>query len=720
MGRSTSSLVATSSKAERLLPTAAAIALALTLSACSDDDAPATAPDAGADARDADTQQPEDVPPDVRADVPQDLDTGDTSDTSDTDDADAPDAEPPPCPDPPATPAPPGGRWALTMFHFNVQYVAGGLENFAEIALNSPAAAPQTDLTEAEVEDAIITESFAPLIDILERNPELALTLELQGYMVDIIRERHPELLVRMRALAQAGQAELVSIHWSDQFFLAWGRQDMDESWRRTQRSFEEAQLPLSRTVFTQEGQFGEGFAQWLHERRPDSVMVMARNLQGFYQQGLPDQPLWTVHGQDVVLPRGVADENVEKTFIFFDDGELLATGDLNPYVGRSFVRMEGFVRNFERKLQCLHQNGYKVGRIDDYVDAVREQGVEPAVMPPFLDGTWQPRSTTGPLRWLGGRGDAWPHHERDNLVLTTCAKARQRVLALDTAVRAAGDDATQSALDSLAEAWRELLWGQVSDARGVNPWWGEVMYGLEHCGAAETAAANALERLRTERNAAALEIDTLAGTVTELDAVPAERPWFPATAPIAVDVVLDGERQVDIDWSARDETPAPGTVYRLAVTWNPQPGAQADYDACLEDEDTDGPWDCDVRRFPELAIQVPRDAGKVIYTPALGDQLVTYDEAEFTLEPKALEEGFWTVAADGLVGIEGGYLIKETTTMHLGVGWRPGEPVVEFRDEVLQPRFADTWVFYFTSDVDVARALAQRNLSPTVIVAPR
>jgi hypothetical protein len=689
--------------------------------ACSDEPADTATSDVG---RDLDAQ-------DSDADAPDITDSTDSTDSdawdADARDADVPDTRdvpedtpPRPCPEPPAGPAPAGGRWALSMFHFNVQYVAGGLEGFAEIALNAPAAAPQTDLTEAEVEDAIITESFAPLIDILDRNPELALTLELQGYMVDLIRERHPALLTRMRRLANNGQLELASIHWSDQFFLAWGRQDMNESWARTQASFAAADLPLGRAVFTQEGQFGEGFAQWLHLKRPDSVMVMARNLQGFYQNGLPDQPLWSVGEQEVVLPRGFTDERIEKTFVFFDDGELLATGDLNPYVGRSFVRMEGFVRNFERKLQCLHQNGYRVGRVSDYVDAAKAQGVEAQPMPPFLDGTWQPRSTTGPLRWLGGAGDAWPHHERDNLVLTTCATARHQVLALDTAVEFLGDAATPADRAALDTAWKELLWGQVSDARGVNPWWGEVLYGLEHCGNGGQAAADALESLRVRRQAGALIIDTDQRTVADAQTAPDPAPWFAAQAPLALTIVHDGGRQVDVDWQSQDAESTPDSVYRARVTWNAVVGSQAEFDACLTDDDTDGPWDCDLRRIEPVVLQFPRAPGAVIYRPALGDAVVEYNESQFDLEPAALEEGIWSVAADGLVGVEGGYVVKRTTTVHLGVGWRPGQPVVEFRDETLQPRFADTWEFFFTQDRETALALARENIAPTVIVAPR
>src|SRR5690606_26325006 len=184
-------------------------------------------------------------------------DVGDTTDTIEMDVADVvPDFDFGPCPDPPAGPAPPAGRWSLSMFHFNIQYVAGGTLGFAEIAVGILGLEDTLDLTEEEAEDRIITESFVPLLGILERNPDLALTLEMQGYMVDVMMARHPEVIDRMRALTDSQQLELASTHWSDQFFLAFGRDDMDESWARTQASFAAANLPLSRAVFTQEGQF--------------------------------------------------------------------------------------------------------------------------------------------------------------------------------------------------------------------------------------------------------------------------------------------------------------------------------------------------------------------------------------------------------------------------------------------------------------------------------
>ena len=274
------------------------------------------------------------------------------------------------CPEPPQGDQPLAGRWSLSLFHFNIQYVAGGTTGFAEIAANAPASSRLLDMTEQETEDRIVTESIVPLLEILERHPTLALTFELQGYAVDVIRERHPAVLDRMRALVEAGQLELASIHWSDQFFLAFGQRDMERSWEMTQASFAAANLPLSPVVFTQEGQFGPGFAAWLAERRPDAIMVIPSNLSRFYAQSFADAPLLSYGALTAILPRGYGSAIVQRDFSFFDDGELLATADLNPYVGRAFARNAASIRTYENELRCAERNGARVGRIADYVAA--------------------------------------------------------------------------------------------------------------------------------------------------------------------------------------------------------------------------------------------------------------------------------------------------------------------------------------------------------------
>ena len=614
-------------------------------------------------------------------------------------------AMPATCPPPDGRPLPPAGRWSLSLYHFNVQYVAGGTVGFAATALRNPGSARLTDFTEAEVEDRIIVESFEPLLDLLLENPDFALTLEMQGYMVDLIAARHPGILQKMQALTAAAQLELASIHWSDQFFLAFGRESLEQGWLRTEASFAAADVPLSPIVFTQEGQFGPGFGAWLAETRPGAVMVMPRNLMGFFQDGLADAPLFTARGLDVVLPRGVTDETVEKSFNYFDDGELLATGGLDPYFGEIFVHRPAAVAAYAHELRCAVENGTRVGRIADYVAAVKGAGYIPAEMPPFLDSTWQPKSTRGTLRWMGG-GGGFRQHERDNQVLTTCIAAERAVRALDVATGAVDDT-----------VWQDLLLGQVSDARGLNPWRGEVQYGLEHCAAAREAAQAGLAREAARRGFGALQVDLSTREVSRYS--PSERPPEAAVAPPFA-LGLEAEpRPSRVEWTQPAGEP---NIWHLTVTWPVAPEFVAARDECLARGRPEHA--CDTAAIP-LKLIFPRAAGVIRVRPAFTVEPEQYLETDFQLAEDTRQDALWLPVWDGWVDLGNGFhVIKDLGAVHLAFGFPAGEgrnDALWMLDETQPPHEPVTWRFTITDEPARARALADRNLDPVVVVdAPR
>src|SRR3954452_14343120 len=79
--------------------------------------------------------------------------------------------------------------------------------------------------------------------------------------MVDALAARHAGVLAKLRGLAETGQVELVSFHYSDQLFMAFPREDWARSVALTRATFAAQGLPLSTTVFCQEGQAGMGMA---------------------------------------------------------------------------------------------------------------------------------------------------------------------------------------------------------------------------------------------------------------------------------------------------------------------------------------------------------------------------------------------------------------------------------------------------------------------------
>jgi len=64
----------------------------------------------------------------------------------------------------PAVEAAPGTKFALSMYHFNVQYVPGGLKGWMTD--------PTFDMDNEQVEDAIVVEGLEPIVDLSVTAPE--------------------------------------------------------------------------------------------------------------------------------------------------------------------------------------------------------------------------------------------------------------------------------------------------------------------------------------------------------------------------------------------------------------------------------------------------------------------------------------------------------------------------------------------------------------------
>ncbi|MFZ5469991.1 MAG: hypothetical protein ACOZIN_11200, partial [Myxococcota bacterium] len=96
-------------------------------------------------------------------------------------------------------------RVKATLYHFNLQYVAGGMQNYPD----GKSRDPNYNLSEEQVEDLIVVESFAPLLKIFLRHPTWKADLEMQGLFVEVLAARHPQVLEDLRTLAMRGQIEL-------------------------------------------------------------------------------------------------------------------------------------------------------------------------------------------------------------------------------------------------------------------------------------------------------------------------------------------------------------------------------------------------------------------------------------------------------------------------------------------------------------------------------
>lgn len=572
-------------------------------------------------------------------------------------------------------------KYALALFHFNIQYVAGGMVGFF------PFDAPAWELDAEAIEDMIVVESFEPVIDLYAKHPDWGVNIELQAYFIEVLAVRHPDLLDKLRTLAWSDQVEIVSFHYSDQLFLAYAREDWERSMALTRAVFDAHDLPLSGVVFCQEGQAGPGVAEAMIAHGYDTL-VWPKNLYKYQYGDIDAEPWYDYNGVRMVLGPKEVDYNegqVRVKWTFLNDGELLATGDSDPYFPPFFKHKIAATCEYEERLEALEADGYDITTVSAYVDEVEAMAIPAADPGPLLEGTWQPQSTDGIFRWLGGSG-LWRHDERDNHVRTICAMAHRELVAAETildeaARREINVDVARSGLD---EAWRLLALGEVTDASGINPFRGEIEYGIAHAAEALRIARETIEATKEDLGYENAEIDTMADTVSES--------VFPASGAAVeplLDLVIGGVcRTWEESWTQVSTDPA---VYRIEVSFS----------AGSHWQDR-GMW-----------ITFPGDAEEIVFCPGLMETTpVTYERSWFVWDHFALP------LANGMIQLSDGlFVVKDTAAVHVAAIVTHDGGEVTFMNQAQPVAETDTWVFYLIDGelqeaVDFANGL---NIWPTL-----
>jgi uncharacterized protein (TIGR03382 family) len=513
--------------------------------------------------------------------------------------------------------------FVLSLLHFNIQYCAGGTEGLVKVE-----GFPTDD---ASVQDQIVVESFVPVLEMLERHPTWHMDLEMQGLFVEVLAERHRETLDRLRVLAKAGQVEIVSFHYSDQLFLAFPWRDQEVSLDLVAELFDRYDLPLSDVVFTQEGQFGEGMLQ----RMPAygyRTAVLPKNLARELWGTESPQATWR-YGDDVRVLIGGSDyqtDDYRLDWHFLDDGELYATGDMNCYLGPSFVADPEAVAKREAELTAREEAGARIATIGEFMAAHGDDLEDP--LPDVVDGTWQPSNTDNYGLWMGGMGIFGT--DDDDGVHVLNVRARRQL--------AAAEQVEDADADALAEGWRLALIGEVSDATGWNPMGTEVAYGKDYATAAYELAQVAVAGACEERGADWLLVDVATGRVTPNGSV--DTGGEAAEAPVAV------------SFAGRTGTATFTTTSEADVL-----ALEVHIDAGEDPLEVIFPWD-----------------GEVIATvPGLSDTLREIPAANIAPDPLGLPLG------SGLLRLsEGVWLVKDTGSTHLAGRLSRSAGTVTFRDE--------------------------------------
>lgn len=558
-------------------------------------------------------------------------------------------------------------KYALSVLHYNLQYVAG----------------------DTKIENKIIQYGLDPLLDFYLAHPNWGADIEMQGYMIEETAKRFPQTYEKLKTLINRGQLDLVSFHYSDQLFLAYPQLDAAWSVKTNDAVFEKYGVKRSGTVFTQEGQFGEGQAAFMADHGYDTL-VLPKNLYR-YQHGELDNPApyYALNGVNVVIgAKGVeyhGEATVKTAWTYMDDAELLPTGRATPYSEYYKYKPEK-MQEYGDELKSLEDQGYKIGKISDYINDLKKAGVKPAKLDPMVDGSWQPKDTDNIFRWMG---DYRAQFERDNEILTENYRVRGKLAAAQTIIdHIRGLDREKDAValeQQLEEAWRLQCLAEVSDSTGWTPMPVEIEYSQSNSAAVEkitdAIAARAKEILGTKY----LSVDVASGKITLADA-PAKPAEYPETK-CPVEYKLTGEIEKEMHTCYKVDASTVKMVAKFKSTnWYKN----------------------------NTRMIFPRETDNIIYSPALHEETyVKYPASAFKSETGS----FYLPLSNGMIGLaDNMFMIEKLDTVHVSPRFGFDEKTVSI-DMRKPPSGIHTWVLYFYTGTpeDAVKLANKLNVFPTV-----
>jgi hypothetical protein len=420
-----------------------------------------------------------------------------------------------------------------------------------------------------------------------------------------------------------------------------------------TKNIFDQTCLPLSPSVFTQEGQFGEGMAPFMKDHGYN-IGILPKNLFKYLHENYEILPYYRLHDTFVVLGGQGFDYkgnkgNVKVSWSFFDDGELALTGKANPYTGKDMKCLQSAKEELIKEYSDYEKNGYVVTTISRYVEYLQEKGFEAPELPPVLDSDWQPSDTQGLYRWMGGTGLFFTT-ERDNEVLTGNVRTEHLLHGAEILADFAKDkgNIVTKYEQGIKEAWRHLLFAEVSDSTGWNPWKGEVQYSLAHSKEAENITAQIIDAVKKILGASFVRIDTKTGSVEILKEKPPDPELTEVSAPL--EITVNGVGYIpEMKWEKVEEN-----EFLLTVTFKPDTGM-------------DG----------ILTVAFPGNIDMIVFSPSLmEDKLVEYDLSMFTFKD------FCVPLSNGIIGIAADeFIIKHTDTVHIAACLSKDSGSIDFTD---------------------------------------
>lgn len=529
-------------------------------------------------------------------------------------------------------------KYAIGMFHFNLQYLAG----------------------DYKIERRIIRESLLPVLQFFDQHPEYRSDIEIQGYAIDVLAQEHPDVLALLKKLVKRRQIELVIAHYSDQLFIGYPALDLQKSIEISDQVLAENGLERSRVFFGQEIQWSPGLAYALKGKY--DVVVTSSDPNSWYNG--ETLPLVNVRygGDSIEALIGGGQKTLKGMdwdIAFLDDGEDFNTTDYNS----NFFPVPAQAKEHIDKFKRLLDEGYQFVTITELTKKIKADPGYTLPEYPFVpEGTWH-MNVCGPFMWMGRQRSGV---ETDGITRALSYQARGELLMTEKLLDyAAGLGMDVSALRKLLlEAWKDLLLSEVSDSSGWDPWLVEVQYTDNEVANMRMLLKKILEALAQLLNSAA------PGTAPATAQSPTG-----AAAPNASSLLvntLTGLVTPDTAVAAEDGAPS-----ALPVNFSVRAAAYTVKTVRLSDSLYRMDIECARPADGAVEISFSTNINGLEYSASCGERTKVIIPTTYKNDPAfALTNGF--------IYLGNGYsLIKDCTVEHLAATWKTKARALVFREEL-------------------------------------
>lgn len=531
--------------------------------------------------------------------------------------------------------APPGEKYAIGLFHFNFQYVAG----------------------DYRIERRIVRQSLYPLLQFFEHHPEYRSDIEMQGYGVEELATEHPDVFALLRKLVRRGQIELVVAHYSDQLFIGYPAEDLQRSIALSDSILAQYGLARSRVFFGQEFQWSPALASALKGRY--DCVVTSSDPNSWYGGG--EAPLVNVaYGGDTIraLIAGGKKElpGLAWRIAFLDDGEEFKTKDYNS----DFYPVPAQEKENMDKYKKLLDEGYRFVTVTELVRRMRQDtGYTVPLYPLVPEGTWHMK-VCGPFMWMGRQRSGV---ETDGITRAVSYRLRGEVMMAEAMVAYAAAQGIDVATlrEWLRQAWEHLLLSEVSDSSGWDPWLVEVQYTDNEAATARKLVTMIMGQLRKLLvvPAGGWRVDTRTGAV------------------VSANVAAGGNSSAGGNSCAADS--AGGVPAALPLNFSVKAERYSVSVRRLGDSVYRVDVACERPADGAVEITFPTAAGGLRYSPSCGEERSVVIPANYPHDPAF-------ALANGFIYLNNGYsLIKDCSVEHLAATWRVRERRMVFREELRQ-----------------------------------